>query len=59
VSQGPSIEAALDNLREATELHLEEAGEPAPTASALLTTFTVALTRGEAAWDLGSASSAP
>jgi predicted RNase H-like HicB family nuclease len=49
VSQGPSIEAALDNLREATELYLEEAGEPVPTTRALLTTFTVALTPGEAA----------
>ena len=49
VSQGPSIEAALESLREATELYLEEAGDPLPLTPALLTTFTVALTRAEAA----------
>ena len=38
VSQGTTVEEALDNLREATELYLEEF--PAPgTGPVLLTTF--------------------
>jgi len=42
VSQGPSIEEALANLKEATELYLEEF--PLPTRERpLLTTFEVAV----------------
>ncbi len=40
VSQGPSIEAALANLREATELYLEEFPIP-ETSTPLMTTFEV------------------
>ncbi len=38
VSQGPSIEKAIDNLREATELYLEEFPLP-DTGRPFLTTF--------------------
>jgi predicted RNase H-like HicB family nuclease len=40
-TQGETIEHALENLREATELYLEEF-PPASTGRALLTTFEVA-----------------
>jgi predicted RNase H-like HicB family nuclease len=40
VSQGETIEEALANLREATELYLEECPNPVP-APRLLTTFEV------------------
>ena len=40
-SQGRTIEEALANLREATELFLEEQPSAAPKARALLTTFSV------------------
>jgi len=39
-TQGESIEEALQNLREATELYLEEFPFPKP-GSALLTTFEI------------------
>jgi predicted RNase H-like HicB family nuclease len=42
VSQGHSIEEALDNLREATELYLEEFPLP-ENGRALLTTFEAVL----------------
>ena len=42
VSQGPSIEAALANLREATELYLEEFPIP-ETPRPLMTTFEVVI----------------
>jgi predicted RNase H-like HicB family nuclease len=42
VSQGESIEEALDNLREATELYLEEFPLP-ENGRALLTTFEAVL----------------
>jgi predicted RNase H-like HicB family nuclease len=42
VSQGPSIEEALANLKEATELYLEEFPLPAGERP-LLTTFEVAV----------------
>ncbi len=40
VSQGSTIEEALENLREATELYLEEFPPPEP-SQPLLTTFEV------------------
>lgn len=40
VSQGDTIEEAIANLREATELYLEECPQPLP-APRLLTTFEV------------------
>ncbi len=40
VSQGRSIEQALANLKEATELYLEES-TAAPAAAPILTTFTI------------------
>ena len=42
VSQGPSLEEAVANLREATELYLEEFPPPEGERS-LLTTFEVAV----------------
>ena len=42
VSQGDSIEEALANLREATELYLQECPQPA-LAPRLLTTFEVSV----------------
>ena len=42
VSQGATIEEAVANLREATELYLEEFDAPA-TAKPLVTTFEVAV----------------
>ena len=42
VSQGPSVEEALANLKEATELYLEEFPTP-QVEKALLTTFEVAV----------------
>lgn len=42
VSQGPSLEEAVANLREATELYLEEFSPPEGKRS-LLTTFEVAV----------------
>jgi predicted RNase H-like HicB family nuclease len=41
-SQGRTIGEALANLREATELYLEEQPQQAPVGRALLTTFSVA-----------------
>lgn len=40
-SQGRTIDEALANLREATELYLEEQPGKAPKTRALLTTFSV------------------
>ena len=40
-SQGPSIQEALDNLREAVELYLEEVADAHPTATPLVTSFQV------------------
>jgi hypothetical protein len=40
-SQGRTIEEALSNLREAVELYLAEAPEPAFTATPLVTSFQV------------------
>lgn len=42
VSQGDTVEEALANLQEATELFLEECPQPAP-APQLLTTFEVSV----------------
>ena len=42
VSQGVTIEEALTNLREATELYMEECPQPIP-APRLLTTFEVSV----------------
>ena len=42
VSQGDTVEEALANLREATELFLEECPQPVPTPR-LLTTFEVSV----------------
>ena len=42
VSQGPSVDEAVANLREATELYLEKLGPP-HLARSLITTFDVAL----------------
>ena len=41
VSQGPTVDEAIANLKEATELYLEEFPMPAPSRP-LLTTFEVA-----------------
>jgi predicted RNase H-like HicB family nuclease len=41
VSQGKSIEEAIENLKEATELFLEESPLPKPSSRAVLTTFEV------------------
>ena len=41
-SQGSSIDDAIANLREATELYLEEFGSPTPSRP-IITTFDVAL----------------
>ncbi|MEK6566144.1 MAG: type II toxin-antitoxin system HicB family antitoxin [Bacteroidota bacterium] len=43
VSQGSTVEEALANLKEATELYLEEELPPKGTEKALLTTFEVAV----------------
>ncbi len=43
VSQGDTVEEALANLREATELFLEECPQPVPVPR-LLTTFEVSVT---------------
>jgi predicted RNase H-like HicB family nuclease len=40
-SQGQSIDEALHNLAEAVELYLEEADDPHPTATPLITSFQV------------------
>jgi predicted RNase H-like HicB family nuclease len=40
-SQGQTIQEALANLREAVELYLEEAEDPHPTATPLVTSFQV------------------
>ena len=42
VSQGPSLDEAIANLREATELYVEEFGSPKPSRP-LITTFDVAV----------------
>jgi predicted RNase H-like HicB family nuclease len=42
VSQGPTVEEALANLKEATELYLEEF-PPTDVEKAILTTFDVAV----------------
>ena len=47
VSQGPTVEEAVANLKEATELYLEEFPQPA-VGKPLLTTFEAAV--GEAAY---------
>ena len=39
VSQGKSMEEALENLKEATALYLEEFPEAAPTGRPFITTF--------------------
>lgn len=49
VSQGHSIEDALSNLKEASELFLEEQDEPVRVSPAFLTTFSVASANAEAA----------
>ncbi len=49
ISQGGSIEEALANLKEATELFLEEQDEPVRLAPAFLTTFSVDSANAEAA----------
>jgi predicted RNase H-like HicB family nuclease len=49
VSQGSTIEDAVANLKEATELYLEEQAEPLQVASAFLTTFSVETADAEAA----------
>ena len=41
-TQGDTIEESLSNLREATELYLEEFPEKHPNAPALMTTFELA-----------------
>ena len=41
VSQGPTVEEALANLREATELYLDSTGATTDGEPALLTTFTI------------------
>jgi predicted RNase H-like HicB family nuclease len=40
-SQGQTIQEALSNLSEAVELYLEEAEDPHPTATPLVTSFQV------------------
>jgi predicted RNase H-like HicB family nuclease len=49
VSQGATIEEAVSNLKEATELFLEEQAEPVAVTPAILTTFSVDATNAEAA----------
>ena len=49
VSQGDTIEMALANLKEATELFLEEQDEPVRVTPAFLTTFSVNSADAEAA----------
>jgi predicted RNase H-like HicB family nuclease len=49
VSQGRSVEEAVANLKEATELFLEEQDEPVRIAPAFLTTFSVDSENAEAA----------
>jgi len=49
VSQGRSIEDALSNLKEATELFLEEQDEPVRVAPSFLTTFSIDSANAEAA----------
>ena len=49
VSQGRTIEEATANLKEATELYLEEQRDPLRVAPALLTTFSVDSANAEAA----------
>ena len=41
-TQGDTVEESLANLREATELYLEEFPEKSPAAPALMTTFELA-----------------
>jgi predicted RNase H-like HicB family nuclease len=48
-SQGRTVEEAVANLREATELYLEEEGIEAPVEPALLTSFCVDVADAEAA----------
>ena len=48
-SQGRTLEEALANLREATELYLEEAPDAVPRSRALLTTFAVRMPDAAAA----------
>lgn len=49
VSQGGTIEAALANLKEATELFLQEQDEPVRVTPAFLTTFSIDPANAEAA----------
>lgn len=49
VSQGHTIEVALANLKEASELYLEEQDEPVSVAPAFLTTFSIHSANAEAA----------
>ena len=41
VSQGRTIEDALENLKEAVELHIEEVGPPENTGQPIITRFSV------------------
>jgi predicted RNase H-like HicB family nuclease len=47
--QGSTIEEAVGNLKEATELYLEEQTEPITVAPAILTTFSIDTANAEAA----------
>ncbi len=49
VSQGRTIEEAMANLKEATELYLAEQREPVRVAPAFLTTFSIDSANAEAA----------
>jgi predicted RNase H-like HicB family nuclease len=49
VSQGSSVEEALANLKEATELYHEERDEPVRVTPAFLTTFSIDSANAEAA----------
>jgi predicted RNase H-like HicB family nuclease len=49
VSQGVTIEEAVKNLKEASELYLEEQPESIAIAPAMLTTFSIETANAEAA----------
>jgi predicted RNase H-like HicB family nuclease len=49
VSQGRTIEDAVANLKEATELYLEEQTKPPTIPPAILTTFSIDTANAEAA----------
>lgn len=42
VSQGRSIEEAIENLKEAVELHIEEVGMPKHTGEPIIARFSIA-----------------